>query len=112
MDTNNTESLINQLQNTISTYEQVNKEQTEKIGNLEDIISEMNEKLTTLDNLIEENNNLNLEINKQNEIIQQKNKMISEFQELAKLSKVKFETFINTNNENQSQIDKRNKKYS
>ena len=47
MDTNNTESLINQLQNTISTYEQVNKEQTEKIGNLEDIISEMNEKLTT-----------------------------------------------------------------
>ena len=33
----------------------------------------MNEKLSTLDSLIQENVNLNYEINKQNELIEQKN---------------------------------------
>ena len=108
----NTENLINDLQNTISNYEKTNREQTAKIENLEEIIVEMNEKLSTLDNLIQENSNLNLELNQQNEMIQQKNKMISEFQELAKLSQIKFETFINNNNTNQNALNKKSQKYS
>ena len=111
-DNGNTEVLINNLQNTIENYEKTNREQVEKITNLEEIISEMNEKLASLDILTNENSNLNYEINKQNEIISQKNKMISEFQELAKLSQIKFETFMNNNTENKNSLYKKSKKYS
>ena len=111
-DNGNTEVLINNLQNTIENYEKTNREQVEKITNLEEIISEMNEKLASLDILTNENSNLNYEINKQNEIISQKNKMISEFQELAKLSQIKFETFMNNNTENKNSLYKKSQRYS
>ena len=112
MEDNNNEAMISNLQTTIEKYEQANKEQIEKIVNLEEIISEMSQKLTSLENLANENSNLNYELNKQNELIQQKNKTISEFQELAKLSQIKFETFINNNNTNQNALNKKSQKYS
>ena len=76
MEDNNNEAMISNLQTTIEKYEQANKEQIEKIVNLEEIISEMSQKLTSLENLANENSNLNYELNKQNELIQQKNKTI------------------------------------
>ena len=112
MEDSNNEAMISNLQTTIEKYEQANKEQIEKIVNLEEIISEMSQKLTSLENLANENSNLNYELNKQNELIQQKNKTISEFQELAKLSQIKFETFINNNNTNQNVLNKKSQKYS
>ena len=45
-------------------------------------------------------------------MIQQKNKMISEFQELAKISQIKFETFMNNHTTNQNALNKKSKKYS
>ena len=112
MGDSNNEAMISNLQTTIEKYEQANKEQIEKIVNLEEIITEMSQKLTSLENLANENSNLNYELNKQNELIQQKNKTISEFQELAKLSQIKFETFINNNNTNQNVLNKKSQKYS
>ena len=112
MEDSNNEAMISNLQTTIEKYEQANKEQIEKIVNLEEIITEMSQKLTSLENLANENSNLNYELNKQNELIQQKNKTISEFQELAKLSQIKFETFINNNNTNQNVLNKKSQKYS
>ena len=112
MEDSNNEAMISNLQTTIEKYEQANKEQIEKIVNLEEIITEMSQKLTSLENLANENSNLNYELNKQNELIQQKNKTISEFQELAKLSQIKFETFINNNNTNQNALNKKSQKYS
>ena len=112
MEDSNNEAMISNLQTTIEKYEQANKEQIEKIINLEEIITEMSQKLTSLENLANENSNLNYELNKQNELIQQKNKTISEFQELAKLSQIKFETFINNNNTNQNALNKKSQKYS
>ena len=107
---NNQEELIRNLESTISNYEKVNQEQNERIEKLEEIISEMNEKLLSLDNLVQENSNLQYQINNQNEIITQKNKLLSEFQELAKVSKVRFEDFMNNNDKNQNELEKKKSK--
>jgi hypothetical protein len=108
----NQESIISTLQKTIENNEKIKKQQEDKIEELEEIIKELEEKLTYLDNIISENNNLKFEINKLCEIIKTKNQLISEFEKLAEISTQKFETYINNDIKNKTELEKKNKKYS
>ena len=108
----NQESIISTLQKTIDNNEKLKKEQEYKIEELEEIITELEGKLSYLDNIITENNNLKFEINKLYDIIKTKNQLISEFEKLAEISTQKFETYINNDIKNKTELEKKNKKYS
>ena len=108
----NQESIISTLQKTIDNNEKLKKEQEYKIEELEEIITELEGKLSYLDNIITENNNLKFEINKLYDIIKTKNQLISEFEKLAENSTQKFETYMNIEIKNKTELEKRNKKYS
>ena len=84
----------NYIQSIKKTYEKQNKSQLQKIASLEIEISDLKEQLSNYDNLITENAHLNQELSKMYETLQTKNAIITEFQNLTKLSSQKFEKYI------------------
>ena len=76
----------NYIQSMKKTYEKQNKSQLQKIASLEIEISDLKEQLSNYDNLITENAHLNQELSKMYETLQTKNAIITEFQNLTKLS--------------------------
>ena len=84
----------NYIQSMKKTYEKQNKSQLQKIASLEIEISDLKEQLSNYDNLITENAHLNQELSKMYETLQTKNAIITEFQNLTKLSSQKFEKYI------------------
>ena len=80
----------NYIQSIKKTYEKQNKSQLQKIASLEIEISDLKEQLSNYDNLITENAHLNQELSKMYETLQTKNAIITEFQNLTKLSSQKF----------------------
>ena len=102
----------NYVQSMKKTYEKQNKSQLQKIASLEIEISDLKEQLSNYDNVIAENARLNQELSKMYEALQTKNAIITEFQNLTKLSSQKFEKYIASNNQYQEALEKKNKKYS
>ena len=71
----------------------------DKIKEQENDIIYLNDRLKNYDNTMEEITNLNIEINRLNEIIRNKNNIIQEYIELSELSKKKLEEFISNRND-------------
>ena len=106
----NAEDYINQLKSALMNYENVNKNQQLKIVSQQETIDELNRKISELETVMTDNVQLTNEINKLNDIIREKNQIISEFQNLAQISTLKFESYINSNQKNQIALEKKNKK--
>ena len=70
----------------------------EKIKEQENDIIYLNDRLKNYDNTMEEITNLNIEINRLNEIIKNKNNIIQEYIEILELSKNKLEDLISNRN--------------
>ena len=71
----------------------------EKIKEQENDIFYLNSRLKNYDSTIEEVTRLNIEINKLNEIIREKNFTIQEFKEITELSKRKFDELLKNKSE-------------
>ena len=71
----------------------------EKIKSQKADIEYLENRLQNYDETINEITNLNLEINKLNEMLKNKNKTIQEYQNLSEISKAKFSNYINKTNE-------------
>ena len=67
---------------------------TEKIKEQENDINYLKNRLQNYDNTMEEMTNLNIELNRLNDIIKSKNNTIEEFREISELSRKKFEELI------------------
>ena len=93
----NAEDYINQLKSALMNYENVNKNQQLKIVSQQETIDELNRKISELETVMTDNVQLTNEINKLNDIIREKNQIISEFQHLAQISTLKFESYIQLN---------------
>ena len=106
----NAEDYINQLKSALMNYENVNKNQQLKIVSQQETIDELNRKINELETVMTDNVQLTNEINKLNDIIREKNQIISEFQHLAQISTLKFESYINSNQQNQIILEKKTKK--
>jgi uncharacterized coiled-coil protein SlyX len=104
------QGLISGLKNTISNYEQINKNQQMKIISQQQTIDELNNRINDLESAISDNIQLSNEVNYLNEIINEKNKIIAEFQHLAQVSYLKFESYINNNQINKNTLEKKNQK--
>ena len=70
----------------------------DKIKEQENDIIYLNDRLKNYDNTMEEITNLNIEINRLNEIIKNKNNIIQEYIEISELSKQKLEDLISNRN--------------
>ena len=106
----NAEEYINTLKTTLVEYENINKNQQLKIVSQQDTIEELNRRINEIETVMADNVQLTNEINKLNDIIREKNQIISEFQHLAQISTLKFESYINSNQQNQIVLEKKNKK--
>ena len=106
----NAEDYINQLKSALMNYENVNKNQQLKIVSQQETIDELNRKISELETVMTDNVQLTNEINKLNDIIREKNQIISEFQNLAQISTLKFESYINSNQKNQIALEKKKQK--
>ena len=71
----------------------------EKIKEQESEIEYLNNRLKNYDETMDEITQLNIELNKLNEIIRNKNITIQEYREISELSKTKFEQLIKNKNE-------------
>jgi chromosome segregation ATPase len=71
----------------------------EKIKEQENDILYLNNRLKNYDETVDEVTRLNLEINKLNEVIREKNYTIKEYREITELSKKKFDELIKNKNE-------------
>ena len=71
----------------------------EKIKDQENNIEYLTDRLKNYDNTIEEMTNLNIELNRLNEIIRDKNNTIEEYKQILELSKKKFEELIANKNQ-------------
>ena len=105
------DNYINVLNRAISNLEKINHSQELRINSQKEIIDELEQKLQEQENTITDNITLSNEVNRLNDIINEKNKIIAEFQNLAQVSSFKFESYINTNKLNQEALDQKNKKY-
>ena len=105
------DNYINVLNRAISNLEKINHSQELRINSQKEIIDELEQKLQEQENTITDNITLSNEVNRLNDIINEKNKIIAEFQNLAQVSSFKFESYINTNKLNQEALEKKNKKY-
>ena len=76
----------------------------EKIKEQESEIEYLNNRLKNYDETMDEITQLNIELNKLNEIIRNKNNTIQEYREISELSKTKFEQLIKNKNELLQQI--------
>ena len=71
----------------------------------------LEKQLQNYDNTINEITNLNLQINKMNEILKNKNKTILEYQNLSEISKIKLNNYINKTNEKRHKFQKNLENY-
>ena len=71
----------------------------------------LEKQLQNYDNTINEITNLNLQINKKNEILKNKNKTILEYQNLSEISKIKLNNYINKTNEKRHKFQKNMENY-
>ena len=83
----------------------------EKIRAQNSDIQYLENRLKNFDETINEVTRLNLELNKMNEILKNKNKTILEYQNLSEISKEKFNNFINKANEKKSKLHKNIENY-
>ena len=96
--------------NSINIYDKNIEMLKEKIKEQENDIFYLNSRLKNYDSTIEEVTRLNIEINKLNEIIREKNFTIQEFKEITELSKRKFDELLKNKSE-LIQIIKKFRKY-
>ena len=91
----------NQIKSNISSniYEKNISLLNEKIKEQENDILYLNDRLKYYDATVDEVTRLNLEINKLNEVIREKNYTIKEYREITELSKKKFDELIKNKNE-------------
>ena len=106
----NAEEYINSLKASLLEYENINKNQELKLVSMQETIEELNRRINELESVMSNNVQLTNEINKLNDIIREKNQIISEFQHLAQISTLKFESYINSNQQNQIVLEKKNQK--
>ena len=102
---------IEVLKQSLAKLEKTNRNQELKINYQQKTIEELESKLQEQENVLTDNIQLTNEVNKLNEILFEKNRIISEFQQLTQASTLKFESYINTNKQNQEAYDKKAKKY-
>ena len=102
---------IEVLKKSLANFEKINRSQELKIQYQKDTIEELESKLQEQENELTDNVQLTNEVKRLNEIIIEKNRIIAEFQKLTQASTLKFESYINTNKQNQEALDKKSKKY-
>ena len=83
----------------------------EKINSQKSDIEYLENRLQNYDETINEITHLNLQINKLNEILKNKNKTILEYQNLSEISKAKFNNYINKTNEKKNKYLKNLENY-
>ena len=102
---------IEVLKQSLAKLEKTNRNQELKINYQQKTIEELESKLQEQENVLTDNMQLSNEVKRLNEILFEKNRIISEFQQLTQASTLKFESYINTNKQNQEAYDKKAKKY-
>ena len=96
------------LKKSLSNFEKVNHSQELKLNYQKETIEQLENKFQEYDKIFTENLPLTNEVKRLNEIINEKNRIISEFQQLTQSSTLKFESYINKNKQNKDR--KKNKK--
>lgn len=99
IDNYNISELTNSLESSLSIdiYEKNISLLNEKIKEQENNIEYLNNRLKNYDITLNEITQLNMELNRLNEIIRNKNKTIQEFRDISDLSKQKFEELVEIN---------------
>lgn len=97
------ESILNEMNKTITIQDKTIKEQQTKLLDKDKQIEELTNKLSSFQTIIKENKELVSELTT-------KNNLITELQSLMNISTLKFETYITNTNEMSSVIEKKKSK--
>ena len=103
--------IISTLQGNIEAYEKNRQIQSEKIVSQELLIADLQSRLQNFDTIIAENNELSNEVIKLNDILEAKNKLITEFQQVTESSTMKFEAYMDKNFELKNLLSVKKQKF-
>ena len=103
--------IISTLQGNIEAYEKNRQIQSEKIVSQELLIADLQSRLQNFETIIAENNELSNEVIKLNDILEAKNKLITEFQQVTESSTMKFEAYMDKNFELKNLLSVKKQKF-
>ena len=101
---------ISSLKLELQKFQSDNQNKQSEIISLHQLIEQLNNRINELETATSDNFQLTNEINRLNDILKEKNKIIAEFQHLAQISTMKFESCINNSQQNQCALEKKTKK--